>query len=134
MKYDNLIAACNYCILLCKSAVENCRDCQSQCNNNVCENKNKAENCAVSAQNTVDAFQSCIHECNIALEDKSLNEHEKQVITKCKDTCKDTMDRSEQSIEKILDQDAEGCLWAIDNFNSCIMACDETIETLSKNK
>lgn len=125
--YENLIKACNKCILSCEASLKNCNYYSDK--NNLSDDDK--EDCGARHQDLISNCQSCIHECNLILENKETTTQE-SMIKKCKDTCKETIDKCQESINKILNKEKDGAKWALEQINNCIMICDECIETLSK--
>jgi len=126
--YTNLIQACNQCIL---SSEKSLNKCSYYANNSPEVDK---EDCGAAHQKLINDCQNCIHECNVVLENKQTKSTEQEKIIKnCKKACQETIDKCQKSIDKMLNNEKDGIIWALDQINNFITMCDECIETLSKN-
>ncbi len=126
---NNLINACNNCILSCQKSLKKCK--YGSDTHDL--NHDEKENCAASQQDLITKCQECIHACNAILDNNDFqNKEYKEVIKECKDVCKDTLDRCQESINKILNGNSSGVIWAFDQINECIRACDKCVEMLNQ--
>lgn len=124
--YNNFIESCNKCILSCEKSLNLCRYYKSEKDINF----KSQESCAASYQDIISNCQKSIHEINLLLENNLIKE---DIAKKVKDDFRETIDRCQESIDKILNKEENGKNWALDQIDKCIVMCDEIIEKLSKN-